>query len=180
MVSAVGHEIDTTILDYVADLRAPTPSAAAELCVPDQAEMRQKIFILEQNIQKNIQSCREICYNRLQNLSAQQVLHSQQQAMQGRRKQLDGLTADVQRAAYDRRQAAKTSLQHAAALAASLNPYGVLARGYAIPMGEDGAPRTVEQLSPGDAFLLQGAGASALCTVNAVNREKQHESTEIL
>lgn len=52
VVSAVGHEIDTSILDYVADLRAPTPSAAAELCVPDQSDVRQKIFILQQNIQK--------------------------------------------------------------------------------------------------------------------------------
>lgn len=52
VVSAVGHEIDTSILDYVADLRAPTPSAAAEMCVPDQADVRQKIFILQQNIQK--------------------------------------------------------------------------------------------------------------------------------
>ena len=42
VVSAVGHEIDTSILDYVADLRAPTPSAAAELCVPDQGDVRRK------------------------------------------------------------------------------------------------------------------------------------------
>ena len=100
--------------------------------------------------------------------------------MQGRRKQLDDLTAEVQSAAKDKRRSSQAVLQHAAALAASLNPYGVLARGYAIPMGEDGVPRAVEQLSPGDAFLLQGAAASALCTVNAVNRENQHESTEIL
>lgn len=55
VVSAVGHEIDTTILDYVADLRAPTPSAAAELCVPDREEWRQKIFFYSKIIQKNIQ-----------------------------------------------------------------------------------------------------------------------------
>ena len=58
VVSAVGHEIDTTILDYVADLRAPTPSAAAELCVPDQARVRQQIFILQENIQK---ICSPVC-----------------------------------------------------------------------------------------------------------------------
>ena len=69
VVSAVGHEIDTSILDYVADLRAPTPSAAAELCVPDQGDVRQKIFILQQNIQKNIQNRCNLCYNRFNQLA---------------------------------------------------------------------------------------------------------------
>lgn len=63
LVSAVGHEIDYTILDFVADLRAPTPSAAAELAVPDQAQALQKIYKCAQNIQENMQERLTLCYN---------------------------------------------------------------------------------------------------------------------
>lgn len=180
VVSAVGHEIDYTILDYVADLRAPTPSAAAELCVPDQAEIRQKIFILEQNIQKNIQSRCEMCYNKLQGISAQELLYQQQRTLEGKTGQLDRLSADIRAAVGTSRSRAETRLQNAAAVAASLNPYAVLARGYAMPTGEDGVPRTVEQLVPGERFILQGAGTKALCTVHSVTKENDHESTEVL
>ncbi|WP_298734161.1 exodeoxyribonuclease VII large subunit, partial [uncultured Subdoligranulum sp.] len=77
VVSAVGHEIDTTILDYVADLRAPTPSAAAELCVPDCTEFLQKLSVLQENIQKNIQNRLQICYNKFTMAAVRQGLQSQ-------------------------------------------------------------------------------------------------------
>ena len=63
LVSAIGHEIDYCILDLVADLRAPTPSAAAELCVPDQGQIMHKIQLFQENIHKSMQKRIEMWYN---------------------------------------------------------------------------------------------------------------------
>lgn len=173
VISAVGHEIDTSILDYVADLRAPTPSAAAELCVPDQSDVRQKIFILQQNIQKNIQNCCKLCYNRFDQLATAQILQRQHQQLARRERELAGLQAAVQQAAQHRMQDAQRSLQHAASVAQSLSPYAVLARGYTLTE-RNGVPCSVEALHPGEAVTLRGAKAAAECRIEAVhNLEKQ-------
>lgn len=173
VVSAVGHEIDTSILDYVADLRAPTPSAAAELCVPDQSDVRQKIFILQQNIQKNIQNRCKLCYNRFDQLATAQLLQRQHQQLARRERELAGLQAAVQQAAQHRMQDAQRSLQYAASVAQSLSPYAVLARGYALTE-RNGVPCSVETLHPGEAVTLRGARAAAECRIEAVhNLEKQ-------
>ena len=176
VVSAVGHEIDTTILDYVADLRAPTPSAAAELCVPDREEWQQKIFILEQNIQKNIQNRCQVCYNKLNALAAPQTMQRQKQAMQRREADLARVSDAVQGTANHRFADAETKLHHAAAMAESLNPYGVLARGYAM-VEKDGAVSEVAGLQPGDAITLRGAAAQADCVVQRVHQNTQGGTT---
>lgn len=168
VVSAVGHEIDTSILDYVADLRAPTPSAAAELCVPDQAELRQKIFILQQNIQKNIQNRCSLCYNRFNQLAAVEILQRQHQQMACREQELARMQEAVCRAAQQRVQDAERSLQHAASVADSLSPYAVLARGYTLAE-KSGVPCAVETLRPGEAVTLRGARATADCRIEAVH-----------
>lgn len=178
VVSAVGHEIDTTILDYVADLRAPTPSAAAELCVPDREEWRQKIFILQQNIQKNIQNRCEVCYNKVNALAASQTMQRQKQAMQRRETDLARLSEAVQGAAVRRFTDAETSLRHAAAMAESLNPYGVLARGYAMVQDNRGRICTPDALRPGQTCKLRGTEHRVTCTVNTV--EELDESTQKL
>lgn len=175
VVSAVGHEIDTTILDYVADLRAPTPSAAAELCVPDRGEVMQKLSVLQDNIQKNIQNRIQVCYNKFRMASGQQSAQRQHQAMERRRQELLHMQGLLVRAQQHKTQQAERELQSAAALAQSLNPYGVLARGYTIATcGEE--VQAVEAMQPGQAFTLRGATAEADCTVQSVRKITQQGS----
>lgn len=172
VVSAVGHEIDTTILDYVADLRAPTPSAAAELCVPDRAEFLQKISVLQENIQNNIQNRMQICYNKFMMVGVRQSMLQVQQGLVRRRQALGQAIQNMEGAQSQKVSQAERSLQAAAALAHSLNPYAVLARGYAIASRE-GEVRAVEELNPGDRITLYGARAEADCTVRSVRKIMQ-------
>ena len=172
VVSAVGHEIDTTILDYVADLRAPTPSAAAELCVPDRAEFLQKISVLQENIQNNIQNRMQICYNKFMMVGVRQSMLQVQQGLVRRRQALGQAIQNMEGAQSQKVSQAERSLQAAAALAHSLNPYAVLARGYAIASRE-GEVRAVEELNPGDKITVHGARAEADCTVRSVRKIMQ-------
>ena len=178
LVSAVGHEIDYTILDYVADVRAPTPSAAAELCVPDKRQFLQEIYNLEQNIQKNIQSRLQMCYNRVNALGAGAALQAFHGSLEARAQQVDRYAAAASGAAAAAAAAREQALRSAAALAASLDPYAVLARGYAMVRDGAGNCRTVDTLHPGQNITLCGAAAQAVCTVQNVTMTQGDNANE--
>ena len=89
IVSAVGHEIDFTIADFVADLRAPTPSAAAELIVPDAVELSRKIIDLRNCLQKCLRSFLQQSLTRLRFLSERTIARELMQRMRNAQQQLD-------------------------------------------------------------------------------------------
>ncbi|MEY2548590.1 MAG: exodeoxyribonuclease large subunit, partial [Verrucomicrobiota bacterium] len=93
VVSAVGHEIDFTIADFVADLRAPTPSAAAELIVPDATELARRISELENCLRKYLRNFLQQNVTRLRYLSERTLARELMQRMRDGRQQLD-LNAD--------------------------------------------------------------------------------------
>ena len=178
LISAIGHEIDFTILDFVADQRAPTPSAAAELAVPDRAEFSRKLCNLEENIHISIQNRLSLCYNRLDETVQPLSRQNMQAQLAGRQQQVEAVSGQLQTAAREKQQDAGLRLRHAAALAATLNPYGVLARGYALVQDEKGRICAPDALREGQKMTLCGAVNRIHCTVDAV--EGPNESTQEL
>ena len=178
LISAIGHEIDFTILEFVADQRAPTPSPAAELAVPDRAEFSRKLCNLEENIHISIQNRLSLCYNRLDETVQPLSRQNMQAQLVGRQQQLEAVSGQLQTAAREKQQDAGLRLRHAAALAATLNPYGVLARGYALVQDEKGRLCARDALREGQKMTLCGAVNRIHCTVDAVVGPK--ESTQEL
>lgn len=165
-VSAVGHETDVTLADFAADLRAPTPSAAAELVVPDARELLLKVRRLEERLERSVAGRLRERRERVARLARSRVLAQPLRPIQEARQRLDEwvtrLEAAFARALSDRR----TALAHLAARLESLSPLGTLARGYAVATTLEGAViRRLEAAPPGSAILVRVSDGSLGCRV---------------
>ena len=167
VISAVGHEPDVTISDFVADARASTPSNAAEIAVPEQEELRRRLDTLsarmEQSAQKRVKALRE----RYEALARSRVLRDPMAFIDDKRLLLDYTQRKLSTLAQA--QTAQRA-QRFASLAASLDalsPLKVLGRGYAVARDENGTIlRAAEEASVGEMIeVLLGQG-SLMCTVD--------------
>lgn len=156
IISAVGHEPDVTISDFVADLRAATPSNAAELAVPNQSEVRERLSLLSDRLSRAVNRRLGEERRRLEFLARSRVLQSPLNYIEDRRVLLDyqrDRLAHGLAAALGRERARFASL--AAALDA-MSPLKVLGRGYAIVRHEDGGVvRSVKEVMPGEQLTLR-------------------------
>lgn len=156
VVSGVGHETDFTILDFVADVRAATPSAAAALLTPDQAAARQEIETAALSLHHL--AGQRIERRRLLVERAQHILrrHSPRYRIDQQRQLLDDLDRRLHRSLHAQLERRLLHLQGAEQRLAGVNPLAVLARGYAIVQGEGGQMiRSVAQVGPGQALRVR-------------------------
>lgn len=156
VISAVGHETDFTICDFVADLRAPTPSAAAELAVPDRAEVRMQLDML---VQRMRQAEEGILNDRRQTLDtavSARVLREPSILLSAYRTQLAGWLQRLKTAGQNRTASAKEELALLTGKLDALSPLKVLSRGYAIVTDDNGHTVTnVETVAAGDAVCVK-------------------------
>ena len=173
VISAVGHEPDVTISDYVADVRAATPSNAAEIAVQDEAAIRSSLrqlqLRLEQAEGRKLTQLRQ----RLDALAQKPVMKRPEAYLQQQELQLEMLRQRLEHAGTGVVQKNALRFQRAAAKLDALSPLKVLSRGYAMVTREDAVVRSVNQLQPGDPVAVALSDGTVQCTVDAVQRRKQ-------
>ena len=170
VISAVGHETDFTICDFVADLRAPTPSAAAELAVPDrmalQTQLLQTTARLNSAMYDSISNRRNI----LTVLCSRGAFRQPQLFFDEKRMRLLMACNAFQSLQHSGFNTARAKLGELSAKLHSLSPLAVLARGYALASDQGGKPiRSVAALHDGDPVFLRLADGTADCTVTGVH-----------
>ena len=191
VVSGVGHETDFTIIDFVADLRAPTPSAAAELCTPDWYEESDRVLAYGNHMRSALQNRLNSERTRLSTLETSNVLRSFDSLVNEKRLKIDQLTDRMARnvsdqvrregmrldratitldhAMTDRVNAQRSRLAKAAAKMEAFDPFAVLARGYSIAETDGGKlVKTTGDVQPNDKLHVRVSDGTVHAVVESV------------
>ena len=156
VISCVGHEVDFTIADFVADLRAPTPSAAAELVVKNSQNTHEHIASLQKRLLQAIHLFYERAKRRYDLAINSPVFKRPSELTQEKEQQLDDLTLRLETAFAQKTAQAQTRFELAAQKLHALGPQAVLKRGYSITRKKDGSVvRRVEQTQSGEEIYVQ-------------------------
>lgn len=175
VISAVGHETDFTICDFVADLRAPTPSAAAELAVPDRARLWSQVQMLHSRLTTGCRGVLTAAEARLKLLKDKRCLSAPQYYTEEQAMRLDYLTRRFASAAQRQLGAADRRLAAAASKLDALSPLKVLGRGYAIGYTADGGVLdSVSRVKAGDNLCLKLTDGTVDCTVTNIREETEN------
>ena len=175
VVSAVGHETDVSICDLVADLRAPTPSAAAELVSPQKEELRQRLDWLEGALRTEGESLLSQKREELARLERKLAVNSPEKILQRNGQRLGYLVRLLANAYKDSWERRRSHLGELTASLSRLNPAAVLTRGFTITTAEGRPVTSVEQLVPGQEVTTRFADGEMISTVRRLVPKEVHD-----
>lgn len=165
VISAVGHETDFTICDFAADLRAPTPSAAAELAVPDTRSLLSRLQQLQTVSRQAVVHRLQTERKRLAALREKRCLSTPLFYVEGQAMRLDFATRAFSSAAQMQLTRADRQLAALSGKLDALSPLKVLSRGYSIVQKEGAVVKSTAELSPGDELSLRMTDGAVTCLV---------------
>ena len=155
IISAVGHETDFSISDFVADLRAPTPSAAAELAVPDIYEIKQKINVYQNRLRMSLVKKVEIMKLRYEKCMNSRVFKEPTRNINDNYLRIDNYIKRLENTIKIKQKEEKTKYIELISKLDALSPLKTLTRGYSIVETDDKIIKSSKQLSTGDKIKLR-------------------------
>lgn len=167
IISAVGHETDFTICDFTADLRAPTPSAAAELAVPDIFEIKEKIKKTDIMLYKALRSSYEISNSRFL-LCDKSFKDFGKKAFSDKMQRLDNACESLLNKISDKLTKSQSDLSLSIAKLDSLSPLKTLSRGFSIALKGEKKVTSVNDITQNDEIKVLFSDGEANCTVNSL------------
>lgn len=176
VISAVGHETDFTIADFAADLRAPTPSAAAELAVPEMDACYEGVRLQKERMRRALLARMERMRANVKLFASAKAFRLLERRVQNERQSLDAQREELLRGAKERLFNARAALLQTRAKLVALDPDAVLERGYAIVTDRSGGALTgVAGLKPGDGVRIRMRDGEAEAEIGRVERAKRKQ-----
>lgn len=171
VISAVGHEPDITISDFVADARASTPSNAAEIVAADSLTIRNFLYSADNALRGDIQETLHACRLRLEALDKRRKLRTLKGYIQDKRYQLEHVSGQMVSAMQRILAADRQRFVEQAAYLDAYSPLKVLSRGYAVVTKDNAVVSSSAKLRKEDEILVRFAKGGAVCTVKQVKRK---------
>jgi len=174
VISAVGHETDFTICDFASDMRAPTPSAAAELAVPETDDIKHRLENINARNRATVENMIAHMKNRIASIEKHGVLSSPERLLDQKRMNVLYCSEKIKSSISERVFKEKIKLSGVAAKLTALNPLEIIARGYSAVIGESGETvSSVRGISKGDIVRIRFSDGEATATVESISERKE-------
>lgn len=173
IISAVGHETDFTLSDFAADVRAATPSMAAEIALPNKKELEEMLWQKERRFTRGMDNLLSRKRKSLEEIMRMKIFQSPERMWENKNLQLEYLREKITNIQLNLLKDTNTRLEHASAKIDLLSPLKILSRGYSVTTSSEGEVlKTVEVIEVKDKINIKLFDGNLICDVLEVNKNE--------